>query len=189
MRRLTAILVVLFSITSMNPAFAKGMVTNTKLGLHGATPVSADSAWQAASWVLLPDFDTDPSKMVAVVGPHHQVKTWWLECNVGALVVGQDASALLDLRASHKALSPVLFSANVQYVPKDGFKYLYFDADYKLPYGCVGLETEDRLPRGKDDLCIGVHLTAPFKTMVLVWAYQWHEDGNQLWIRGVLLSL
>ncbi|MFA6511806.1 MAG: hypothetical protein WCV86_01600 [Patescibacteria group bacterium] len=168
-----------------------GMVANTKLAVHETAPVSPDSSWQVAAWMLLPDMDSNPTTMVAVVGPRYQAKTWWLEFNLGAFVADQHARGVIDIRAAFSGWDPLFTCANVQSTPELGSWYFYADLDRKLPYGRIGIETEDRLPQGKDDYSAGVHVVLPFKGMCMYVAYQRHflrRGDEQLWIRAILLT-
>ncbi|MFH2097350.1 MAG: hypothetical protein ABII24_02305 [bacterium] len=171
-----------------------GEITNTKLLLHATQPVTEESIWQTASWVIVPNF-TSPSKAVIVAGPRYQAKDWWVETNVGALIVepgqvGQrERLTIFDLRASFDALDPIHFGVNMQQIPSKEYWYTYLEVNYRLPFCLVGIETENDHPLGQDNLSIGPRMVLPLAkgNMVLVGSYQFHDRGeDQVWFRTVI---
>ncbi|MFA6272855.1 MAG: hypothetical protein WC693_07260 [Patescibacteria group bacterium] len=166
-------------------------VTNTKLLLHGTKPVAGQSSWQVAAWGIIPNFAADPTKSVFVAGPRYKAgDRWWIELMSGALTVKRESQPVVDLRASYDLLTPLHIWSNVQYFPRTGDWYFYFDTNYQLPaVGLIGVETENNVPNNATaDLSIGPRAVLPFNggKLALISAYQFHNHGgNQLWIRTV----
>ncbi|MBU0612928.1 hypothetical protein KKB10_02835, partial [Patescibacteria group bacterium] len=142
---------------------------------------------------IVPNFTSNPAVSVFVAGPRYGVKDqWWIEVMGGALTIMQESQPLIDLRGSYDVIDPIHLWTNIEYFPKEGNWYAYFDLNYRLPVvGLIGIETENNLPNhGRADLSIGPRIVLPFSDgkFVLISAYQFHKSelgGNQLWIRTV----
>jgi hypothetical protein len=185
---LLVILIVVFFVPV--PTFAGDV--NFRLITHFVEDVGAEDGLGLSAWIIAPNLTGNSNKLVALVGPRHKAKNWWIELNGGVVVNDGDAKPLLDVRASFTKFKPFTFWTIVQWINpiagSDAF-YVCVQSDYwVIPKRfALGLETENLFRNGENVISYGPHLIIPVGKVMLVGVYQYHNDsgGDQVWIRTV----
>jgi hypothetical protein len=154
--------------------------TNTQLLIHG---FSEKSGWSVCGWSILPNYSKDPTKSLVVGGVRHNSRCWWVEMMTGLRTIKNQSIQTIDLRGSFQFSQKINFWGELNYF-WSGDWYSFFEANIFV----VGIETENNDTSGKpDDLSVGVHAKLPLGNIVLICAYQWHnDDKRQTWFRTVI---
>lgn len=194
MKNALILLIALFSFSIQAKAMES---THTKILFHGHQEVKKGLG--TAGWLILADINNG-GRVLSIAGLRYDQKPWWVEV-MGGGVVGKNAAGqtdkmwLVDVRISPPSLGKHFTHwTNIEWVdiPKigGGRFYLYYQLDANLPLslGKVGVETENTLKPGQDNLSFGPHLVvAVGKNMKVSFIYQWHRrQGNQWWFRSLV---
>lgn len=187
----TAVLMVTVLLTATLAFAGEPDQYNTKVLLNGSKQVAEQTNWQYVGTAVFPNIGHGPVLMMGGIG-YAVDKTWNVKTMLGTFSKDQTGQLVVDLRASYDALDPVHLWADVEYYSKSGDWYAYMDVNYRIGnLGLIGVETENTLVVGaKDNLSIGPRVVLPLSEgrLVLIGAYQFHNNGNQnqVWSRAAI---
>ncbi|XOU94265.1 MAG: hypothetical protein ACNFW9_05475 [Candidatus Kerfeldbacteria bacterium] len=164
---------------------------NSKIVLHGTKMTSDSSRFGITGRMAIPN--PGAKIVVTIAGPKFSIKDKWsIEFMIGTFSKENVGEMLFDSRIYYSVLKPLLLSSCIEYFPKSGNWYTYFDANYKIGnLGLVGIESENMHFKGTpDDPSFGPRIAIPFQEghFILIGAYQFHNSGNvnKVWIRAIL---